>query len=222
MAHRDAKARARGRPAALCPQGSGCCPALDPAGRVARGGSWSLGRCPLCWAQLPPAARPQRPRGHTHRLMTQDHSSLWSRALSTRKAPKQRCVWAAPSASQCPLCVWDPAFLGARRWPRGLAQDPRAAAGPRGSQGGPCAPVLSTHPRPGVRAPPGAFCPQCPLPFHPARPRADSSRAQPAPWRVWGGSQLTRGPGFPTRSQPQCSGGSPVITVEETWALSQQ
>lgn len=176
-----------GAPCRPLPSGFWVLPCSGSCGET--GPRWVLVTGPLSPVLGPAASSSQAsasPRAYPPPDDSGPVSSLWSWALSTRKAPKQRCVWATPSACQCPLGMWDPAFLGARRWPRGLAQDPRAAAGPRGSQGGPCAPTLPAHPCPGVRAPLGAFCPQCPLPFHLARPRADSSRGQPAPWRMWG------------------------------------
>ena len=127
-------------------------------------------------------------------------SSLRPWPLSTPRAPKQECIWARPSACRCPLYVRDPAFLGAHRWPQGLAEDPQAAAGPRGSQGGPRVPAPPARPRPGVRAPLRVICP-LPFALSPGPPQSSQ-----APWRAWESPQLTSGPGFPTRSHPQGSG----------------
>lgn len=194
-----------GRPAALCPQGSG--PALL---RILRGEWRSAGRSRLHQPGLSvPAGTPAAP--HSGPV-----SSLWPWPLSTPRAPKQKCVWARPSGCQCPQYMPDPAFLGTHRWPQGLAQDPKAAARPRGSQGGPRVPATPAWPCPRVRSPPSVIC-LLPFALSPGLPQGSQ-----APQRVCGGPQLTSSPGFPMRSHPQGSGGSPVITVEETWALSQQ
>ena len=61
-----------------------------------------------------------------------------------------------------------------------------AGLGPRGSQGGPCAPAPSAHPRPGVRAPRVCSVPSALCPFTRAAPGQTAVGDSWPPRRVWG------------------------------------
>ena len=169
------------------------------------GPRWALVTGPLS-ALLGPAASSSQPSVPPPAYPPPPHSgpvsSLWSRPLSTRRAPQQKCVWAAPPVCRCPLHSgslrsWGPAG-GLWGW--------------RGTPWFSGWPLCTSTPCPSPpwsEGSPGVLCPQCPLLFPPGRRRADSSREQPAPRRVWGAPSSSGALASPRGVTPSAQGAPP-------------
>ena len=197
--HGDAQARSWGAlpPSALR--------ALDSAGGVAQ-----------CWAQPPPPARPQCPRGHT--CCPSFRTSLFLTALAPLhpQGPKAGVHLGQAFSVSVPTVCEGPCIPGGPPVASGAGRGPQGCSGtPWFSGWAPCASTPCPAP-PWSEGSPSCDLPSALCPFTWTAPE------QPSPLEGVGEPPAHQRPWLPHEESPPGLGGSPVITVEETWVLSQQ
>lgn len=199
---------ARPGPGAPChplPSGLWACPALDPAGGVAQ-----------CWAQPPPPARPQCPRGHTRRPSFRTSLFLTALAPLHPQGPKAEVRLGQAFSMSVPTVYAGCCVPGGPPVASGAGPGPQGCSGtPWFSGWAPCASTLCPAPPLSEGSPrcdlPSAFCPV-----------TWTAPGQPSPPEGVGGPPAHQRPWLPHEESPPGLRGLPVITVKETWVLSQQ
>ena len=194
-----------GAPCGPLPSGLWACPALDPAGGVAQ-----------CWAQPPPPARPQCPRGHTR--CPSFRTSLFLTALAPLhpQGPKTEAHLGQAFSVSVPTVCEGPCVPGGPPVASGAGRGPQGHSGtPWFSGWAPCASTPCPAP------PRSKGSPTCDLPSA-LHPFTWTAPEQPSPLEGVREPPAHQWPWLPHEESPPGLGGSPIITVEETWALSQQ
>ena len=191
-----------GAPCRPLPSGFWVLPCSGSCGET--GPRWALVTGPLSPALGPAASSSQpsvSPRAYPPPLI-QDQSLPYGPGPSPPAGPHSR------SASGPRPQRGRAHFIVGACVPGGPPVASGAGPGPRGSQGGPCAPAPSAHPRPGVRAPRVCSVPSALCPFTRAAPGQTAVGDSRPPRRVWG-LPAHQGPWLPHEESPPVLRGLP-------------